>query len=63
MLPTCKHETLEFVGNQKTDEGVNAYYKCKACSTLLIMTPSRQVYGVAGVEKDQPASPKKVTTS
>ena len=63
MLQTCKHENLEFVGNQKTEEGVNAYYKCTACGTLLIMTPSRQVYGVPGVEQDQSPLGKKGTKS
>ena len=62
-MPSCKHETLEFVGNQKTDDGVNAYYKCKACGTLLIMTPSRKVYGIPGVHPEHPATGKKGTRS
>jgi hypothetical protein len=57
MLP-CKHESLEFVGEQRTDEGVNSYYKCKNCGTMLVMTPSRQVYGIPGLQQDKPASGK-----
>ncbi len=58
-MVACKHETLEFVGNQKTDEGVNAYYKCKICGTLLIMTPSRQVYGIPGAGPEHHPKGKK----
>jgi len=57
-MPACKHETLEFVGNQKTEEGANTYYKCKACGELLVVTPSRQVYGIPGVEADHPPAGK-----
>jgi len=49
-MTDCKHQTLEFVGGQKTDEGVNTYYTCKACGTLLVVTPSSQVIGVKGVQ-------------
>ena len=50
-MPACKHESLEFVGDQKTDDGVNTYYKCKACGTMLVMTPSRQVIGIPGAKQ------------
>jgi hypothetical protein len=48
-MTPCKHETLEYVGDQKTDEGVNSYYKCKACGALLVVTPARKVIGIPGV--------------
>ena len=62
-MPACKHANLEFVGNQKTDDGVNAYYKCKSCGILLIMTPSRQVFGVRGVQPEHPPAGNKGTKS
>ncbi|HEY6283605.1 MAG TPA: hypothetical protein VIW22_06745 [Nitrososphaerales archaeon] len=49
-MAPCKHETLEYVGDQKTDEGVNSFYKCKACGTLLVVTPARKVIGIPGLE-------------
>ncbi len=49
-MPDCKHESLEYVGEQKTEEGVNSYYKCKACGMLLVMTPSRKVFGIPGAQ-------------
>jgi hypothetical protein len=49
-LTPCKHETLEYVGDQKTDEGVNSYYKCRACGALLVVTPARKVIGIPGID-------------
>jgi len=50
-MAPCKHEILEYVGDQKTDEGVNSYYKCKACGTLLVVTPTRKVIGIPDVQE------------
>ena len=58
----CKHETLDHLGNQKTDDGVNSYYKCRACGSLLVVTPSRKVVGIPGVQSDLSASGKGSTT-
>ena len=60
-MPSCRHESLEFVGDQKTDDGVNSYKRCKACGTLLIMTPSGKLIGVPGVKGDQPHQGSKGT--
>jgi hypothetical protein len=62
-MPACKHESLQYVGEQKTDAGVNSYYTCNKCGTLLVMTPSKKVIGIPGVHFDQPASRKGRTTS
>ncbi|GEM_PF-1431658 len=62
-MTDCMHESLDYVGTQKTEEGVNSYYKCKSCGMLLIMTPSRQVYGVPGVGGEHPAPSKGKTGS
>ncbi|MDA4124335.1 MAG: hypothetical protein OK438_02610 [Thaumarchaeota archaeon] len=52
----CKHETLEYVGEQKTDDGVNMYYKCKACGDMLVVTPERKVIAIKGIQPDEPSS-------
>lgn len=62
-MPRCKHESLQYVGEQKTDAGVNSYYTCKKCGDLLVMTPSRKVIGIPGVHSNQPASRKRNTPS
>ncbi len=62
-MPACKHESLEYVGEQKTDVGVNSYYKCRSCGMMLVMTPSHQVIGIPGVQSDAPASAKKTEGS
>ncbi|MDE1852148.1 MAG: hypothetical protein KGI38_00155 [Thaumarchaeota archaeon] len=55
-MPACKHEALGHVGEQKTDEGVNSYYRCKSCGMLLVMTPSRQIIGIPGVQSGHSSS-------
>ena len=55
-MPSCKHESLEYVGEQKTDEGVNVYRRCKNCGTLLVLTPSGKLIAVKGAMPGQPAS-------
>lgn len=53
-MSPCKHESLESMGEQKTDDGVNSYYRCRACGSLLVMTPTRKVIGIPGVQSDHP---------
>lgn len=53
-MPPCKHESLEYVGEQKTDDGVNSYYRCKACGTLMVILPSRKAIGIPGVRPGHP---------
>ena len=62
-MPVCKHESLEYLGEQKTDEGVNSYYKCKSCGAMLVMTPSRQVIGIPGVQQVRADNADKVSSS
>ena len=62
-MADCKHENLEFVGEQKTDSGVNSYYRCKSCEMLLIMTPTRKVIGIKGVHSERPAPAKRSAKS
>ncbi|MDG7008828.1 MAG: hypothetical protein JRN06_11450 [Nitrososphaerota archaeon] len=52
-MPACRHESLENVGEQKTDDGVNSYKRCRKCGMLLVMTPSGKLIGVPGVKPDQ----------
>ena len=59
-MHTCRHESLQFVGEQKTDDGVNTYYNCAACGDLLVVTPAKAVYAVKGVElQHAPSSAKR----
>jgi hypothetical protein len=62
-MAACRHESLDYVGEQKTDEGVNSYYKCKSCGMMLVMTPSRKVIGIPGVQSGGSATSKLDTTS
>ena len=57
-MPACKHESIEYMGEQKTDDGVNIYRKCKSCGTLFVLTPVGKLIAVKGVQGDQPPSGK-----
>jgi len=59
----CKHESLEYVGEQKTEGGVNVYRRCKDCGTLFILTPSGKLIGVKGARPGQPAPDKQKAKS
>jgi len=58
IMPGCKHESLDYVGEQKTDDGVNVYRRCKNCGMLLVLTPSGKLIGVKGAVPGQPDSSK-----
>ena len=62
-MPSCRHESLEYVGDQKTDEGVNTYRRCKNCGMLLVMTPGGKLIGIPGVKRDQPPSGRRKAVS
>jgi hypothetical protein len=62
-MPGCKHESLEYVGEQRTDDGVNVYRRCKNCGMLLVLTPSGKLISVKGVMPGQPAPSKHKGTS
>jgi hypothetical protein len=53
-LAECRHESLEPVGEQKTEDGVNSYYRCAACGTLLVVLPDRRVVAIPGVQQGTP---------
>ena len=60
-MAPCRHESLEYVGEQKTDDGVNSYRKCRNCGMLLVMLPSGKLIGVPGAKAGQPAPRKQGT--
>ncbi len=47
-MPGCKHPELEFVGEQKTEGGVNGYFRCRACNEVVVVTPERKTFGIKG---------------
>lgn len=57
-MAKCNHGSLEYVGEQKTDNGQNSYRRCKECGMLLVMTPSGKLIGVPGAKSGHPAPVK-----
>ena len=44
----CRHE-LEFIGDQKTDEGVNKYFRCVKCGDVFVFPPKTNIaYRIPG---------------
>jgi len=48
-MPACKHESTEYIGEQKTDDGVNIYRRCKSCGLYLVLLPTGKLIGIKGV--------------
>ena len=48
-MPVCKHESTEYIGEQKTDDGVNIYRRCKSCGLYLVLLPTGKLIGIKGV--------------
>ncbi len=44
----CPHEKVEFLGEQKGEDGVNRYYRCLKCGSVLILSEDGVLYEVAG---------------
>jgi hypothetical protein len=45
-MTQCAHKDLEAVGEQKDDVGVNAYFRCRTCGDLLVVTPQQHVFSL-----------------
>ncbi len=60
-MTRCRHGSLEYVGEQKTDDGSNSYRRCKDCGMLLVLTPSGKLIGVPGARPEQSATASKGT--
>jgi len=53
-MPECRHESLKYVGEQKTDDGVNKYYTCTNCGEVLVVTPANTIIGIPGKKQVDP---------
>jgi hypothetical protein len=50
-MTPCKHDETEFIGEQKTDNGVNTYLRCRSCAALLVVTPERKVFALESASR------------
>ena len=48
-MPACKHESTEYIGEQKTDDGANIYRPCSSCVLYLVLLPAGKLIGIKGV--------------
>jgi len=49
-VDSCKHEELEFLGSEKTDEGQNRYMRCKTCSAVIVVTAGGKIVSVRAAD-------------
>ncbi|MCS7129399.1 MAG: hypothetical protein NZ919_02000 [Candidatus Caldarchaeum sp.] len=53
MAEGCSH-TLEYLGDQKTDIGVNKYFRCVKCGDVFVQTADEaKTYRIPGVKGSQ----------
>ena len=43
----CRHDKVEFIGEQKGEVGVNKYFKCLRCGSVLILSEDGVLYEVS----------------
>ncbi|MEM2212899.1 MAG: hypothetical protein QXQ28_04775 [Candidatus Nezhaarchaeales archaeon] len=44
----CLHGEVEFLGEQRGEKGVNRYYRCLKCGSVLILSEEKVLYEIAG---------------
>lgn len=44
MQNMCAHKQVKFLGEQKGEKGVNRYYRCLECGSVLILSENGIVY-------------------
>lgn len=47
----CSHSEVELLGEQKGDKGVNRYYKCLKCGSVLVLSEDGVLYEVPKKEE------------
>jgi len=49
----CKHEKVEFLGTERSDRGVNKYFRCLECGSVLVLSEDGVLYEVPGVKEKE----------
>jgi hypothetical protein len=49
----CSHSEVELLGEQKGERGVNRYYKCLKCGSVLVLSEDGILYEVPKGEKSK----------
>ncbi|MEM2738218.1 MAG: hypothetical protein QXK93_04465 [Candidatus Bathyarchaeia archaeon] len=49
----CNHDKLVFLGDQKGEKGVNKYFKCLKCGSVLVVSEENVLYVVPGKEASE----------
>ena len=50
-MPTCPHKDTEYIGQEKSDDGINVYRKCRACGAVLVVTPTGKTIAIRGIKR------------
>lgn len=49
----CSHGEVELLGEQKGEKGVNRYYKCRKCGSVLVLSEDGTLYEVPKKEENK----------
>lgn len=52
----CSHGEVELLGEEKGESGVNKYYRCLKCGSVLVLSEEGILYQVPKGEKDNSKS-------
>jgi len=47
----CSHDEVELLGEQKGERGVNRYYRCLKCGSVLVLPEEGALYEVPKEER------------
>ena len=47
----CKHGKVELLGVERTARGLNKYYRCLKCGSVLVLSDDGVLYEIPGVKK------------
>ncbi|MCS7385265.1 MAG: hypothetical protein NDF55_00800 [archaeon GB-1867-005] len=49
----CKHARIEFLGIERSESGVNKYFRCLDCGSVLVLSEDGVLYEVPGVKEKE----------
>jgi len=52
-MKKCSHGKVELLGEQRGERGVNVYYRCLICGSILILSEDGTLYEVPKAEGEK----------
>lgn len=49
----CSHSEVKLIGEQKGERGVNRYYKCMKCGSVMVLSEEGVLYQIPKDQKEE----------